>query len=557
MQFETKASDAELKFAGFKMGMSKEEILELLRDESIYLVYGESDRYVKLFYAPNKDTLYWDKNDNCLCTSELLVDKNSWDSTWNNGGGITKIVFSDWILEYPTLIFEKNHLIKLSTTVGFKYEDYLIFYTNLKSKYGSPVKKKYGNASYLEWSSKNDVFRISDYTHLINNKSYMANTGNSIKAIIQFYQQVNRIECVKIKEENKIAFFKNLVSINQGSLKVSGLSLGMKKHEVEYQLNVQLENNDYSNTSINGIIISRGEFLISGFNGENFSLYLEFYDDKLSYVELGPRKSYIGYKRNFILLKELIAFYSKRLNDDKIKVYYGQRDLYYDSILFVNHNSELNIYHDTRYPPYISITLKSSNQINEVRNQVVMPIKLKFQNMIKNVKESCIGGFKLFSEFKVDNDLRTSNEFDIIDPNVYQNCFITSPRVNDSRKQCVSETEESSLLSIHPTIIVCDSYITSISLNYFLNSEYLEISRPLSMQLKSLFPNVFIDELTNMYGAPNICSLKERKSLYWHIDGLILELLNTTPYDRVAISFRKYTPNDLILKKSKTRNLLE
>lgn len=557
MHSETEASDIDkIKFAGFSMGMSKEEIIEALSDDSKYLVYGvNSNRYVKLFYAPNKDTVYWSKNDKCLCSSEILIDKSSWDSTWNYGGGITKIVFSEWILENPLLIFENDYLIKLSTMVSIISEDYINLYNTLRTKYGTPIKKKYGGASHLEWSIKNDIIRLLDYTHLIKNKS----VSIQLPVSIEFYRDGSRLECERKKEEYKIAHFKELVSINKGGFKVCGLSNGMKRNEVETELKKRyvkkfVDIYEHEDVNIQGKRFSSNEVKISAFNDEYMLLNLKYVDEKLCYVELRPESPI---SKTSYLFKEIIAFYSKQLKEDDVIVYKGQRDQLHDSILFVNQNTELHIQHDPRIGSSTAILLKSINAINEIKELLQAPLKLEIKDIANQIKESCLGGFKLFTEFKVNEEPEAYNDLDDIDPNVYPSCFTISTRIDDSHKQCMSRIEKTTFRSSNQaSLVVCDSHITSISLYQYFQDDYLNNYSLLIDQMINL-NSIFIDELTHIYGHANFCNLKDRKSVFWHLDGVLLEVVNTMAYDRVAISIRKYNPNDLILKKSKSRSLLD
>lgn len=570
MQSETKASDTELKFAGFRMGMTKDEVVSNLKDEELYIV-DEGGRTGDFAFTHSENTGSWEN-----CGSEFLE--------------IGTIRYGDQILEYPRLYFVNEKLTYFSAIIrNNKDFDYDKLINTLKINYGKPSKEKKG---YLIFRKNGNILEISD-----NKYGY----GTSFS----FFSDVQKKECEKTKIYKERSFFDNLITKDGNSFKLLGIGLGERKKDVVNYLLTKYDssslyydyNADYESNPINWDQENEIIAKVKMPNSEYLSVYLNFYKQKLYSIEVQSWGwwEYGGSLYFFGITDKLIDTFQHRNKDLYIKVTKDRPEgAPAGSLLKCESNNVILTISNYQYSTRAYIGIEDQVVIKNKTENSSKQVRAEVKEIISHFPDSEVVSLKMNEYFPLrfkDNPYNESKSDNIseyissysnwrnIDLNYYpksekivltHNLEIDNDGLFDPNSEIkyynYDDANDKRFLKLQ-----LDKYLTQITRVYIVFVDKRIVSISFEVNMTDLFSKkwrdsklnlntVFYEEMLKLYGQPSVIEKKTRKSIYWIVNGNLIEVI--TEEDGVElsnplISFRKYRSNDLLFKKSKVKSLTD
>jgi hypothetical protein len=552
------------------MGMTKDEVVSNLKDEELFFI-GEGGRTGDFAFAHSENTGSWEN-----CGSEFLE--------------IATIRYGDQILEYPRLYFVNEKLTYFSAIIrNNKDFDYDKLINTLKINYGKPSKEKKGN---LIFRKNGNILEISD-----NKYGY----GTSFS----FFSDVQKKECEKTKIYKERSFFDNLITKDGNSFKLLGIGLGERKKDVVNYLLTKYDssslyydyNADYESNPINWDQENEIIAKVKMPNSEYLSVYLNFYKQKLYRIEVQSWGwwEYGGSLYFFGITDKLIDTFQHRNKDLYIKVTKDRPEgAPAGSLLKCESNNVILTISNYQYSTRAYIGIEDQVVIKNKTDNSSKQVRAEVKEIISHFPDSEVVSLKMNEYFPLrfkDNPYNESKSDNIseyissysnwrnIDLNYYpksekivltHNLQIDNDGLFDPNSEIkyynYDDANDKRFLKLQ-----LDKYLTQITRVYIVFVDKRIVSISFEVNMTDLFSEkwrdsklnlntVFYEEMLKLYGQPSVIEKKSRKSMYWIVNGNLIEVI--TEEDGVElsnplISFRKYRSNDLLFKKSKVKSLTD
>jgi len=611
-------ADEKLKFAGITLGLTSQEVISKLLNEPQYTVYitdgSRLNDNTSIFLGDNSDTTIYDKRiaDHPLyfkvnCKSMILTSGKNGDGNFLN---LRTIGYNQQMIQLPNLIFIEDKLISWKGNISMSLADYDNLIDALLKKYGKSSLKKMPNPNYNynEWKVNNTVLGIyPSYEHIKSKVGIKIYNQSNIELFFSCYDEKEVINCKNEKDRYEQKEKEELITKDQDIFSVCGFNTSMSKEEVYQTLKRQDQgyiywgndlaskyNGSYSFSFIdkysNGQPISSDEVLtnwnklpdttvfVKKYLGIEVNISISFYKNMLLDISLsgGPT---VNHQK---IYNSLSKFISMNINNAK-RSYSSKNGLLRDSIILNSDKQNLSIVHFNDMGT--GIVLQNKELINARNGNKNSSIQQEIGKLLVNLDNSVLYNIKLGSS--VDNFLKMSGQFDNyersfdpyeqkripIDYNyqkngmkyyeynmLYRNEYIeTDSKIKDTwgEPYCC----HTKLIEVVTENDNVKSISTSISPIFYKNSN--EIIKDKSVIMKTM-----IDHLVKKYGEAVSVEYLTRKSKYWKVNDNIFEIViedkgplqrtnSTTSEHSVYFIFRKYSPNDLIFKKSSKKGLLD
>lgn len=592
----------QISFAGFSIGMSKEKVCEMLKNNNEYIVKSSISNEMDYILAPFNDTL--GKNNlsinNPRCRQYYLAGKPPKTETisdrmkeeiitdnivdWKYYGYIPSnyiksIQYGEWSLQQPYLRFDEDmKLIAISSSVQIQYLQFKTLLENMNSKYG---KYKTAKNRIIFWESKGTVFTLLD----INPYS------NSEKDIyVELYSEDVRKSSQKIKMKYHEDFTKNFIEIDNNKIKVLGHSLGEnKKVFIEklkqkyglYRVGSRYEDFpsgarfepdlfDLYDTDSNHIyaIIQCPDALI-------LKLRAEFYKDKVVSITIHDRVAGLGYPENnhYLIsdLESIIELSSKKyktLVTDKGRLLGTSHasttyrtdlhkwGVFKDTMVIKWQNTTLSMgiftvgsYSNVSLVDDSMIQIREKERYESVKKGIVGELK----SLFKSIKDTTILEFKINAHNEYFERNYTSVNENLIDMNKWENARLSEDRSYDK----ISYQSNYDTINVREVqCIFVDHRVKSIAFDMFCREPWSANNSTLKIEFKE----ILIETISQYIGKPSFASYNQRESAYWILGENILELVTKSDKNysnNTFVIFRQRHKNDKLFTNQKKYQLVE
>jgi hypothetical protein len=588
----------QISFAGFSIGMSKEKVCELLKNNNEYLVKGSISNEMDYVLAPFNDTLR--KNNLSInyprCKQYYLTGKPNEEEVslqyemigisekkgvnWSflpyvPYNDLENIQYGNWDLRNPLFNFDElDQLISFSTGCKIEYPEYLKLIQKMNSKYGKYVTTK---DKFLYWRYNNTVFSIYDLS---------PNSKNEKDLHMELFSEHYRIKCKNLKAVYYNDFMSNFVKIQNEAIHLLGFTVGGSKsvfisklkekygsHRVGKREEITSVRDfkgdsdwDESDTNYIYAVIMCPDKLI-------LKLKAEFYEDKVLSICIGDRLTNDYYSEN----NEDFMPYIESIMDSTYKRYhkYGiKRDITQGTSMastsyrtnvykygIFDDNMELKYRNHTLNLKIVTIgshsgaslvddrlfKLRENDRFKKVKSSVVSVI----DSIISQIPNDKILDWKLSKSYDYESEYSESKE-DLIDVNLWKNSRVVKREYYESDNLFYYDT-----IGIrNQELIFVNNKLMSIAFSFYAKMPWSVKINRLNLDLNTML----IVRATELFGNPIKASYKRRESLYWIIGNNIFEVIkkidNQEQIDPIII-FRKKYKQDKIFGVQKKFELIE
>jgi len=562
--------DKELKFIGFRIGMSKEEVLQLINTTGDYTLLVE-DRKVTNISTTSIDSLRFKYQ----CESEELCENGSL-------GSFDILEYRKWKINKPKIVFAKNKLVSFEGFIKISFQDLNDIYESIKNKYGLPITNNNGNS---EWILNGSVLKIQNPSYIISlskkyrSQSYVDNF-DGCKVSLENMKEFEY--CKSRKNLDYIAHYNNIIELKENKLLMFGLTLGLSKREVvshfqklygEQGLRNRIAYaNEYEelNNEINyfedSIKLPMDTFTLNT-HPYRETINCHFYNNTLRMINIQIEMNTISTAGNDFCIGQMDILKKKYPNKTKRiqkllhscvdgilpnkKVKY---EPCFDSLTLIYEGSKV-----------IIVSNRLSNGTFEmvsdkIEKQIQHDREMKYDDFIKTMFSKVTEG--RFSNLEIGNNpkrlVSRDSEYyhgknDVIDKNVFGDSTDLERYININ--YLANGYRIDSLVDLDIEVVSKKDTIVSIS-----GVIYPSYNHPMFVHnmLDQLSPKI-INTLNSMYGDHKVLLYQKTKHYVWEIGNLILDIFQEYGNHKQSIFFsiRKNTRQDFLLKSNINNSIVD